>query len=81
MKNTVDNQNKLILDPSTRPVLTVAEVASVLGVCKGAVYTLCHTEKFPAIQIGKRFCIPTARFITWLNSAPTIADMASEVNK
>lgn len=48
-------------------VLNVDEVAAILGVGRTAVYELVHREGFPVIRVGKRYLIPYARFIMWLN--------------
>ncbi|MEV7445656.1 helix-turn-helix domain-containing protein [Streptomyces sp. NPDC091204] len=38
--------------------LTVAEVASVMGVSKMAVYRLVHNGHLPAIRVGRSFRVP-----------------------
>ena len=60
--------NRINLDPKTKPVMTVKEVAEILQCANGAVYDLCHSEGFTVLKIGKGYRIPTARFIAWLEN-------------
>ncbi|MGW3425975.1 excisionase family DNA-binding protein [Streptomyces phaeochromogenes] len=43
---------------ASRSLLTVAEVASRLGISKMAVYRLIHSGELAAIRVGRTFRVP-----------------------
>ncbi len=48
-------------------VLSVQELASVLGICKPRAYELMNSADFPAIQISpRRKVVPRDALETWL---------------
>lgn len=47
-------------------MLTVPDVASVLGVSRTGAYELAHSEGFPALKIGNRIVIPKNKFLLWI---------------
>ena len=47
-------------------VLTVKEVAEVMGVSRVGAYALAHSVDFPAIRIGRRIAVPKAELIKWM---------------
>jgi len=49
-------------------VLTVREVATVMGISRVGAYDLAHSEGFPTIRVGRRIAIPKAEFIKWLEN-------------
>lgn len=46
-------------------MLSVIQVAEVLGISKTSAYELVHSDDFPSITIGKRLIIPKDKFIEW----------------
>lgn len=50
-------------------VMTVMDVAEVMGISRNSAYDLVHAEGFPKIIVGKMYRIPKVRFEQWLNSA------------
>ncbi|MFJ9821154.1 helix-turn-helix domain-containing protein [Streptomyces sp. NPDC101151] len=49
--------------------LTVAEVASIMGVSKMSVYRLVHSGHLPAIRIGSSFRVPEQAVYEFLREA------------
>lgn len=51
-----------------RPVITVAEAASILGVSARAIYALVREPytNFPSMRLGMRILIPRKQFNEWL---------------
>lgn len=48
--------------------LTVPELADALGIGRNAAYTLCETEGFPSVRIGKRIVVPIQPLQEWLRA-------------
>lgn len=48
-------------------MLSVPEVASVLGISRAGVYDLVRSDGFPVIRIGKRVVIPKENLVEWIN--------------
>ena len=53
-------------DPIERPTLTVDETASVLGICRASAYEAVRAGEIPAVRIGRRVLVPTARLVAML---------------
>ena len=53
-------------------MLSVAEVAAVLGISRAGAYELAHSDGFPALKIGSRIVVPKDKFLSWIdaNSGP-----------
>ena len=49
-------------------MLSVIQVAEVLGISKTSAYELVHSDDFPSITIGKRLIIPKDKFIEWIKT-------------
>ncbi len=49
-------------------VLTVRDVAAVMGINRAGAYALARSRGFPAIRVGRRIAIPKAEFIGWLET-------------
>ena len=47
-------------EPEHRPLLTVAEVAEILGVTQVTVYARIHRGELPVLRFGRRMVVPTA---------------------
>lgn len=48
-------------------MLSVPEVAAVLGISRAAAYELARSRDFPSLRIGTRVMVPKDRFIDWIN--------------
>ena len=44
-------------------ILSVPEVASVLGISRAGAYELVRSDGFPALKIGSRIVVPKEKFI------------------
>ena len=47
-------------------MLSVQDVASVLGISRAGAYELVKSEGFPAMNIGSRIIVPKEDFILWI---------------
>lgn len=50
-----------------RAILTVAEVAELLGISRGTAYEYVRTGELPSVRLGRRLVIPKHRFEELLN--------------
>ena len=48
-------------------MLSVPEVASVLGISRAGAYELVKGKEFPALKIGSRIVVPKEKFIKWVD--------------
>jgi excisionase family DNA binding protein len=48
-------------------MLSVPEIAAVLGISRAAAYELARTKDFPSLRIGTRIVVPKDKFIDWIN--------------
>ena len=48
-------------------MLSVPEVAAVLGISRAGAYDLVRSKGFPSINIGTRIVIPKEQFIEWVS--------------
>ena len=48
-------------------VLSVPEIAAVLGISRAAAYELARSKDFPSLRIGTRIVVPKDKFINWIN--------------
>lgn len=48
-------------------MLSVPEVATVLGISRAGAYELVHTEGFPSLTIGTRIIVPKEKLIAWID--------------
>lgn len=49
-------------------MLSVPEVAAVLGISRAGAYELARSEGFPALKIGSRIVVPKEKFVQWTDS-------------
>ena len=49
-------------------MLSVPEVAAVLGISRAGAYGLVRSDGFPALKIGSRIVVPKEKFIGWIGS-------------
>ena len=48
-------------------MLSVHDVAEVLGISKSSTYVLVKEKGFPKLMIGARVVVPREKFIEWIN--------------
>lgn len=48
-------------------MLSVPEVAAVLGISRAGTYELVKSDGFPSLKIGNRIVVPKEKFIEWIN--------------
>ena len=48
-------------------MLSVPEVAAVLGISRAGAYALARSDGFPALKIGSRIVVPKENFIDWID--------------
>ena len=49
-------------------MLSVLDIASVLGISRAGAYELVRSDSFPSLRIGSRIVVPKERFIDWINA-------------
>ena len=49
-------------------MLSVPEVAAVLGISRAGAYELARAEGFPALKIGSRIVVPKEKFFGWIDT-------------
>lgn len=49
-------------------MLSVPEVAAVLGISRAGAYELARSEGFPTLKIGSRIVVPKEKFVQWTDS-------------
>lgn len=49
-------------------MLSVPEVAAVLGISRAGAYELVRSDGFPALKIGNRIVVPKEKFIGWIDT-------------
>ncbi len=47
-------------------MLSVKELATVLGISRTSAYELTKDKRFPSVKIGSRVVIPKDKFIKWI---------------
>ena len=47
-------------------MLSISQVATVLGISRAGAYELSHSKGFPALTIGTRIVVPKNRLIAWV---------------
>ncbi len=47
-------------------MLSVLDVAKVLGISRAGTYELAHSKEFPSMKIGSRIIIPKDKFLIWI---------------
>ena len=48
-------------------MLSVPEIAAVLGISRAAAYELARSKNFPSLRIGTRIVVPKDKFINWID--------------
>lgn len=52
-------------------MLSVPEVAAVLGISQAGAYELVRTDGFPSLKVGSRIVVPKEKFIEWIDENTT----------
>ena len=47
-------------------MLSVPEVAKVLGISRAGAYELARSREFPSMKVGSRIIIPKDKFLLWI---------------
>ena len=58
-------------DLADRAVLTVEEVASLLGLGRSAAYEAARRGQIPTRRLGRRIVVPVPALLAWLGVADT----------
>ena len=53
-------------------MLSVPEVASVLGISRAGAYELVRSDGYPALKIGSRIVVPKEKFIKWVDEKTSV---------
>ena len=48
-------------------MLSVPEIAAVMGISRAGAYALVKSEGFPSLKIGSRIVVPKEKFIDWID--------------
>ena len=49
-------------------MLSVTEVAAVLGISRAGAYELARSSGFPALKIGSRIVVPKDKLLAWIDA-------------
>lgn len=55
-------------DPAVKPVMTVDEIAVLLGVSRATAYEAVRKGDIPSIRLGRRIVVPTAPVVKMLSA-------------
>ena len=55
-------------------MLSVPEVAKVLGISQAGAYELVRADSFPKIRIGNRIVVPRDKFIKWIDEQSEVSE-------
>lgn len=69
----MDTSRTMLPDPEVRPHVSVEEAAAALGISRSSVYQAAVRGDLPAIRVGHRIVIPTARLREMLGLSPRVA--------
>ena len=47
-------------------MLSVPDVAKVLGISRAGAYELAHRKEFPSMKLGSRIIVPKDKFLRWI---------------
>lgn len=47
-------------------MLSVPDIAKVLGISRAGAYELAHSKEFPSMKVGSRIIIPKEKFLLWI---------------
>ena len=49
-------------------MLSVPEMAAVLGISRAGAYELVRSKGFPTLKIGSRIVVPKEKFLGWIDT-------------
>ena len=49
-------------------MLSVPEMAAILGISRAGAYELARSKGFPSLSIGSRIVVPKDKFIAWVEA-------------
>lgn len=67
---------KTLPDPTREPTVSVERAGALLGISRGSAYEAARRGDIPALRIGKRLVVPTARLLAllgvdaWIDEQP-----------
>lgn len=47
-------------------MLSVPDIAKVLGISRAGAYELARSKEFPSMKIGSRIIVPKEKFLLWI---------------
>ena len=53
-------------------MLSVLDVAAVLGISRAGAYELVKSRGFPSLTIGSRIIVPKDKFIKWIDEKSSV---------
>ena len=59
-------------------MLSVPEVAAVLGISRAGAYELVRGNGFPALKIGSRIVVPKEKFLGWIDTQMAVLSLSSK---
>ena len=62
------NKTKCINYDDLPLMLSVPDVASVLGISRAGAYELVRSDGFPSLRTSSRIVVPKEKFIDWINT-------------
>ena len=71
----------MIPDPHKSPVLTIEEVAPLLGIGRSAAYEAARRGQLPTIRLGRRLLVPTMALLRQLGWVPVDENPGSPVEE
>lgn len=64
---------RTIPDATAEPTIDVKRAAGILGISVRHAYAAIERDEIPAIRVGQRIVIPTARFLAKYGLEPALA--------
>lgn len=55
-------------------MLSVPEMAALLGISRAGAYALARSENFPSVRIGSRIVIPKDKLIAWIDAQTEVGE-------
>lgn len=65
----MDHSMRSIPEWETRTVLSIEEVALILGLGRSATYESARRGELPTLRLGRRILVPVSAFSKWLEQA------------
>lgn len=65
----MNNSTRSITGWENRTVLSIEEVALILGLGRSATYESARRGELPTLRLGRRILVPVSAFSKWLEKA------------